>query len=121
MSLLIPQITLTATSTDGTQVTSSLSSSDIAYFVTGQFSNQATSDAINEAANPAMALEAISDARGFVIPGQRLGIFPVGLIVTATWTFLFILAYGLGTLGRMRQRDIYRQRVAATSGRRGLK
>lgn len=119
MSLLIPQITLTATSDNGTQITSDITSDDIVYFVAGQFQNQATPDIVQQAANPAMAIKAISDSQGFILPGRTFGIFPIGLIVTGTWTFLFILAYGLGTLGRMRHRDIYRKRLAATTGRGG--
>jgi len=119
MSLLVPQITLAATSANGTQITSDITADDTAYFVTGQFTDQATTQVAKQAANPAMAVQAISDSKGFVLPGRHFGIFPVGLIVTGIWTFLFILAYGLGTLGRMRHRNIYRKRVAATAGKGG--
>lgn len=116
MSLLIPQISLQAT-VNGTAVSVQMSPSDSAYFVTGQFKDLATPQSIAIAANPATAAAAIAAAKGFVLPGTTFGIFPTGLIITGTWCFLFILAFGLGTAGRIRHREIYRKRVAATSGR----
>lgn len=118
-SLLIPQIQLHATSSDGNIMVSNVSSSDSIYFVVGQFKGEMTPAAITQAANPMMAQEAITKSQGFILPGTTFGIFPVGLIVTMTWTFVFLLAFGLGTLGRIRHRDIYRKRIAATSGNIG--
>jgi hypothetical protein len=119
MSLLIPQIQLHANASDGTTVTSDIASSDTVYFVVGQFKDQATPAIAIQASNPLMAENAINDSKGFVLPGTTFGIFPVGLIVTGAWTLLFFVAFGLGTLGRIRHRDIYRKRVAATSGNSG--
>lgn len=119
MSLLIPQIQLHANSSNGTTITSDITSSDAVYFVVGQFKGEATPAIAAQATNPLMAETAINDSKGFVLPGTTLGIFPVGLIVTGAWTLLFFLAFGLGTLGRIRHRDIYRKRVAATSGKSG--
>lgn len=119
MSLLIPQIQLRANSSNGTTITSDLTSSDAVYFVVGQFKDKATPASAAQASNPLMAEAAINDSKGFVLPGTTLGIFPVGLIVTGAWTLLFFLAFGLGTLGRIRHRDIYRKRIAATSGKSG--
>lgn len=118
MSLLIPQITLSAT-VNGTIVTAQVDPSDAVYFVAGQFSDKATPQTSLQAANPNMAQAAIEASIGFVLPGTTFGIFPTGLIVTGTWCFLFIVAFGLGTVGRIRHREIYRKRVAATSGRGG--
>lgn len=114
MSLLIPEIRLQS-SMDGNMIDTTLSTNDITYFVTGQFSNQVSAESIQEAANPVMALAAIESSRGFVLPGTTFGIFPVGLIVTGSWSVLFLVAFGLGTVGRMRHRDIYRKRMAATA------
>ena len=114
MSLLIPQISLNA-DIDGGNIETQMVPTEIVYFVTGQFKGQATSPTIIQAANPAMAALAIDISKGFVLPGTSFGIFPTGLIVTGTWCVLFLLAFGLGTFGRMRHRDIYRRRVAATS------
>lgn len=119
MSLLIPQIQLHATSLNGTTTTSDITSPDIAYFVVGQFQGQATPQIAAEASNPLMAQEAITVSKGFVMPGTHLGIFPTGLIVTSAWTFLFFLAFALGTWGRIRHRDIYRKRMAVTAGKSG--
>lgn len=116
MSLLIPQIILNA-NVNNTGVRSQLQASDIVYFVTGQFKGEGTPQVMALAANPAMAEAAIEVSKGFVLPGTTFGIFPTGLIVTGVWCVLFFLAFGLGTIGRMRHRDVYRRRVAATSGR----
>lgn len=116
MSLLIPQITLSA-SVNGATIASQIESSDTVYFVAGQFSDQTTAQIAQDAANPIMAAAAITASKGFVLPGTTFGIFPTGLIVTAAWCAMFLLAFGVGTLGRIRHRDIYRKRVAATSGR----
>lgn len=119
MSLLIPQISLLA-NTNGTTITADVDPSDTVYFVAGQFKNEATQQVAAQAADPAMAVAAIQASKGFVLPGTTLGIFPLGFIVTGAWTALFFLAFGLGTIGRMRHRDVYRKRIAANSriGRR---
>lgn len=119
MSLLIPQIQLHANSSNGTTITSDIASSETVYFVVGQFKGEATPAIAAQASNPLMAENAINDSKGFVLPGTTFGIFPVGLIVTGVWTLLFLVAFGLGTLGRIRHRDIYRKRIAATSGNSG--
>lgn len=115
MSLLIPQIMLNA-NVNGSAVQSQLQAKDSVYFITGQFKGEASPQAALMAANPAMAVTAIEVSKGFVLPGTTFGIFPTGLIVTGIWCIIFILAFGLGTLGRMQHRDVYRKRVAATSG-----
>lgn len=120
MSLLIPQITLQAT-INGTVVSTQINPADTVYFVTGQFKDQTTPQLSAEAANPATAMAAIADSQGFTLPGTKFGVFPVGLIITGSWCLLFVLAFGLGTVGRLRHRDIYRKRVAATAGRGGKK
>ena len=119
MSLLIPQISLLA-NVNGTAITADVNPSDTVYFVAGQFKDDATPQVVAQAANPVMAVAAIQASKGFVLPGTTFGIFPLGLIVTGAWTVLFFLAFGLGTLGRMRHREIYRKRIAANSrmGRR---
>ncbi|KAK5958475.1 hypothetical protein OHC33_000318 [Knufia fluminis] len=114
MSLLIPQISLLA-NTNGTTITTDINPSDAVYFVAGQFRDEVTPQIAAQAADPGMALAAIEASKGFVLPGTTFGIFPVGLIVTGAWTVLFFLAFGLGTIGRMRHRDIYRKRIAANS------
>jgi len=114
MSLLIPQISLQA-NTNGTAITADISPADTAYFVAGQFKDEATPQFVAQAASPAMAVAAIAASKGFVLPGTTFGIFPVGLIVTCSWTVLFLVAFGLGTIGRIRHRDIFRKRLAANT------
>ncbi|KAF2137169.1 uncharacterized protein K452DRAFT_291832 [Aplosporella prunicola CBS 121167] len=88
-------------------------------YVSGIFSQKSTADITNGGAD-VDADTAIS----FLIPGYRLPpldipgltipfdlIFPTGLIITLIWTFLFIVAVGWGTFGRIRFRDQYRRRV----------
>ncbi|KAK5073040.1 hypothetical protein LTR64_000553 [Lithohypha guttulata] len=118
MSLLIPQIILSA-KVEGTTVASQVASSDVVYFVAGQFLDGMTPQLAAKAADPVMAADAIMASQGFVLPGTTFGVFPVGLIITSTWCLLFFLAYGLGTIGRIRHRDIYRKRIAVTTGRSG--
>lgn len=113
MSLVIPLITLQATSSNETSVTSDIAVSDVAYFVAGQFKDQATPQLAAQAANPSMAAAAVTAGSPYDIPGRHLGIFPTGLIVTCAWTLLFFITFGVGTLGRIRHRNAYRKRVAA--------
>jgi len=112
MSLLIPQISL-QTNTNGTAITADIKPADTVYFVAGQFKDDVTPQIAAQAASPAMAVAAIAASKGFVLPGTTFGIFPVGLIVTGSWTVLFLVAFGLGTIGRIRHRNIFRKRLAA--------
>ncbi|KAL9611379.1 MAG: hypothetical protein Q9167_003974 [Letrouitia subvulpina] len=103
---LIPNIALSGTAKNGTIITTELSSKD-ASFVNGVFADQTTKS--TSAATSASS--AAASANVFVLPGKSLGIFPVGLIITAAWTFLFIVAVGFGTIERIRFREAYRRRV----------
>lgn len=111
---MVPQITLQATN-NGSTFSSNMSSTDLAFFATGQFTELAATAA--QVADPKTASAAITVSKVFVLPGTTFGIFPIGLIVTSAWTFMFLLAYGAGTIARFRYRSMYRKRVAATSGR----
>lgn len=113
MSLVIPKITLQATSTNDTSITSDIDVTDVAYFVAGQFKDQATPQLAAQAANPSMAAAAVTAGLPYSIPGRHLGIFPTGLIVTGAWTLFFFITFGVGTLGRIRHRNAYRKRIAA--------
>ena len=46
-----------------------------------------------------------------MLPGTRLGVFPVGLVVVGGWTVLFLAVVGWGTVGRVAVRGQYRRRV----------
>ncbi|KAJ9614226.1 hypothetical protein H2200_002362 [Cladophialophora chaetospira] len=115
MSLMLPDVKLNA-AIDSTQpIMTNVSASDGAWFVIGQFRNEFTTGLVDRT----VAVAAIAAAAPFVLPGTTLGIFPTGLIVTCAWTFLFLLAYGLGTIGRIQYRSAYRKRKAAQAGRTG--
>ena len=111
MALVIPAITLEAESpTTQAPISTNMTSASIVYFVTGVFAGQTASGAA--AAVPSAAAAAAQKAAAFTLPGTTPGIFPVGLVITATWTLLFVAAVGFGTLERIRFRDEYRQMVS---------
>ena len=118
MSLMVPAITINAVE-PSTQapVATNLTTTDTAFFVVGKFQNQ-FSTAITD---PTFQAAAITQSSAFVLPGTTLGIFPTGLYVTCAWTVLFIIAYGVGTIGRLQHRSLYRRRKLAMSGRTGTR
>lgn len=120
MALLFPDFELEALQPN-TQVPVSvhLNTSSTVYYVKGDLEAPSQQQAIT-AAKPASALAAVAKASIFVLPGTTLGIFPIGLIVTASWALLFILTFGLGTIGRMRYRSLYRSRLVALGRLRSL-
>ncbi|KAL8754597.1 MAG: hypothetical protein Q9199_004234 [Rusavskia elegans] len=105
-SLLIPSIALSGTDKSGKVITTELSSNE-ASFVNGIFANQTKTST----STGASASSAAAKAATFVLPGQTLGIFPTGLIITSSWTLLFVLTVGYGTMERIRFREAYRRRV----------
>jgi hypothetical protein len=112
MIAVMPVVTLSGTLANGTVLSTTLSNTD-ASFVTGAFMDMPPPNMTTTAApEPAVATQppAGTSAAPFTYPGVTLGIFPVGLIVTSSWVFLFILFVGLGTLGRFRVRAMYRRR-----------
>lgn len=116
LSLITPQISINGVNTDDqTPISTNISSTDMAYFVIGEFSGQ-FKDEVTSPQLQQIAIEASSD---FILPGTTLGIFPTGLIVTLAWMVLFLVAYGAGTVGRLRHRKFYRARKAAVGGRIG--
>lgn len=115
MSLMLPVVKLNAAIDSSQPIMANVSSADGAWFVIGQFKDEFK----NGLVTPTVATAAIAAAAPFVLPGTSLGIFPTGLIVTCSWTLLFFVAYGLGTLGRIQYRTAYRKRKAAQAGRTG--
>ncbi|KAI4220095.1 MAG: hypothetical protein L6R36_007867 [Xanthoria steineri] len=105
-TFLIPSIALSGTEKSGKLITTELSSNE-ASFVNGIFANQTKTSTSTGAA----ASSAAEEAATFVLPGQTLGIFPTGLIITSSWTLLFVLTVGYGTIERFRFREAYRRRV----------
>ncbi|KAL9028067.1 MAG: hypothetical protein Q9180_007230 [Flavoplaca navasiana] len=104
--ILMPSIALSGTDKSGKVITTELSSSE-ASFVNGIFASQTETSTSNGASASAAAAEAAS----FVLPGQTLGIFPTGLIITSSWTLVFVLTVGYGTIERIRFREAYRRRL----------
>ena len=105
-NVLVPNIALSGTAKNGTIITTELSSKD-ASFVNGVFADQAT----NTTSAATSASSAAASQSAFILPGKSLGIFPVGLIITSAWTFLFVVTVGFGTIERIRFREAYRRRV----------
>lgn len=111
-TLLTPQIAISGKAENGSAVTTQLST-DSSSFLSGLFSDQTIANS-----TAAAAASADSAANGaFVLPGTKMGIFPVGLIITGVWTLLFVAVVGLGTVGRINFRDQYRRRIKAQQAR----
>ncbi|MCJ1439288.1 hypothetical protein MMC27_008680 [Xylographa pallens] len=110
MMAVMPDVTLTAMTQDGTMLDTMLDNTQ-ASFVTGVFSD--TKTAMAPAATSISSAPAVTTTAAvpFVLPGVTLGIFPVGLIVTGAWAVLFFLVVGLGTIGRINTRSTYRRRA----------
>ena len=120
MALMIPEFDIRAMQPHSQDpVNSELTVSSAVYFVTGNVVAQSPQQAIT-ATKPASAQAAVAKASVFVLPGTTFGIFPIGFIVTASWAVLFILTFGLGTVGRMRYRSLYRSRLVALGRLRSL-
>ncbi|KAF2821185.1 hypothetical protein CC86DRAFT_397644 [Ophiobolus disseminans] len=116
-NLLIPQIDLAARNPrSGQEVETTLSSSD-ASFVNGVFSQAASGPTNVDPEAAAKASAAVQSAAPFVVPGQSLAFFPVGLVITSVWTAGLFLAVGGGTYGRIQFREQYRRRVRAEAAR----
>ncbi|RMZ90420.1 hypothetical protein DV736_g2356, partial [Chaetothyriales sp. CBS 134916] len=118
MALMLPAIKVVAAKPNTqTQISTNITTTDIAFFVVGNFENQFSPSL----ASTALQNEAIAQSSHFTLPGTSLGIFPTGLIITCSWTLLFFIAYGVGTIGRFQHRSFYRKRIAAVRGRTGVR
>lgn len=92
-------------------------SSGDASFVNGVFAKSANGPSNVDPNAAAAASAAVQSAKPFHVPGQSLGIAPIGLIVTGVWTAGFFLAVGGGTYGRIQFREQYRRRVRTEAAR----
>lgn len=122
-ALVMPVVTLSATSKNGgTPSVSTNVSSNEAAFVAGVFSQSIIMSDFN-LANLAVMREVANMKNGttaFVLPGIQILVFPVGLVVTATWLIAGLIAYGIGTYDRINFREQYKRRSArATKGPSG--
>lgn len=108
----MPVLTLSATNSQGRQVSTNVSSNEAA-FVTGVFSQEIVMSAFR-LAELAVEAEIASMKNGtsaFVLPGVQIMIFPIGLIITSLWTVIGVGAYALGTYNRYNFREQYRRRM----------
>lgn len=108
----MPVLTLSATNSQGRQVSTNVSSNEAA-FVTGVFSQEIV---MSEFRLAELAVEdelarLRNGTTAFVLPGVQIMIFPIGLIITSLWTVLGFAAYGIGTYDRYNFREAYRRRV----------
>ncbi|KAL5349668.1 hypothetical protein ACLOAV_004698 [Pseudogymnoascus australis] len=99
-AILVPIVTL---SVANPAANSSLSSLE-ATFVVGLFSDQP------QTVSTISAVGVIADV-AFVLPGNRILIFPIGGIITGAWAVMFIGVIEWGAVGRMGFRENYRRRL----------
>lgn len=107
--VLVPVITLIGTTSSGTQVNTSLSSNE-ATFVSGVFASVVVPTKAQ--VSPPIQTLVVAPGEKFVLPGYRILIFPIGLVITGFWSFALVVTIGYGTIGRMRFRENYRVRFA---------
>lgn len=108
----MPVLTLSATNSQGRQVSTNVSSNEAA-FVAGVFSQDTfmSSFRLAELAVEDEIARLRNGTTAFVLPGVQIMIFPIGLIITGIWTAIGVAAYGLGTYDRYNFREAYRRRV----------
>lgn len=112
-SLLLPIVTLSATSPSGSQASTNVSSNEAA-FIAGVFSTEVVLSDFNRAQ---LAVEdeiarLKNGTTAFVLPGMQILIFPIGLIITSVWLAIGIAAYGYGTFCRYNFAVQYKERRA---------
>lgn len=94
-----PNITLTANLSIGDTISTTFTPKE-AFFVNGVFAGSPLGAASANLNRPAP----------FVLPGTRLEIFPVGLVITVSWAALGIVVVAWGTYERYQYRQHYRRR-----------
>ena len=112
----MPVVTLSGVNPGGKTVSTNVSSNEAA-FVAGVFSQSVV------LSNAAIAQVAVNNAverlqngtDAFVLPGTKILIFPIGLVVTGIWTVLGIAAYVAGTIARIGFADQYKRRTQMMS------
>jgi hypothetical protein len=86
--------------------------SNEAVFLTGVFSNKVVlSDFSAAQAAVDKQLERLRNKEvAFVVPGTRILLFPIGLVITGLWAVVGFAVYGFGTWERLKYRQMYQQR-----------
>lgn len=111
-ALVMPVVTLTGVAPTGQTVSTNVSSNEAA-FVTGVFSQ---SIIVSDFSKALLAVqEEVEGLRNstvaFVLPGVRIMVFPIGLVITSAWLAIGIAAYGYGTIQRIAFREQYQRRA----------
>ncbi|KAK0641450.1 hypothetical protein B0T16DRAFT_461513 [Cercophora newfieldiana] len=111
-ALVMPVLTLSATNSQGRQVSTNVSSNEAA-FVTGVFSQEIVMSPFRlaELAVDEEIARLRNGTSAFQLPGVQIMIFPIGLIITSLWTVIGVGAYALGTYNRYNFREQYRRRI----------
>lgn len=116
----MPVVTLTAVNSLGQTVSTNVSSNEAA-FVTGVFSQSIIMSDFSKALL-AVQQELTGMNNGtvaFVLPGVRIMVFPIGLIITSVWLAIGVAAYGIGTIQRIAYRERY-QRALQRENKRAV-
>jgi hypothetical protein len=120
-ALVMPVLTLNAINAAGQTVTTNVSANE-ASFLLGVFADLTFQSPFGLAAEQVRVQQQRLAAGeiAFVLPGVRILMFPVGLIVTSAWLVIGTLAYGFGTYQRFSHAHSFRarQRVAGKQGAR---
>lgn len=108
----MPVVTLSSTA-NGDTVSTNVSMNEAA-FVVGVFSDEIV---LSDTAQAQLEVDRLKEGLSngtvvFQVPGIRIMIFPVGLIVTSLWLTLFVGVVGFGTFQRMNYREQFRRRTA---------
>ncbi|GAD97299.1 predicted protein [Paecilomyces variotii No. 5] len=111
--LMIPNITMSANDPVTSNLVSTTLSSDTISYVAGQLMQpNGTPTNITFPESKTRTTAILASATKFSYPGTTIRVNPIGGIITGIWCGLFIGIVGLGTIGRYRFRQAYRQRAA---------
>ncbi|UKZ83142.1 hypothetical protein TrVFT333_010947 [Trichoderma virens FT-333] len=115
-ALVMPTLTLSAVTSTGARISSNVSLNE-AVFLVGVFSKDIILSDF-AAAQQAVTLQHDGLKNGtvaFVLPGVNILIFPTGLVITGTWLFIGLCAYGYGTYERIQHVTAYKRRTMHAS------
>ncbi|KAI9672552.1 MAG: hypothetical protein M1817_003318 [Caeruleum heppii] len=99
---LLPNVTLSALTPSQQPLKTTLASAD------GSFVN----GVLSQPADTCRACDAAASAGPFAMPGMRLAVFPIGLVITGCWALIGIVVVAAGTVERYQFREQYRRRKA---------
>ncbi|KAI9741496.1 MAG: hypothetical protein M1818_004302 [Claussenomyces sp. TS43310] len=108
---LTPSVSLSAISSAGAMVNTTLSCTE-ASFITGELSAQPTTIRMAVPQMKGIAAKVVQPGTIFRVPGTKILIFPIAGVVTGSWAMLFIATVTWGTFGRMQSREQHRRSMA---------